>query len=202
VAHAAATIADRTDAHARLAVTLTGQKQAVVMRHIHDERRTARMNCIYYEKRLKQLQHWNLAVEILIALATSSGVAGLAFWKSDPGRIVWGGIAALAAIASAVKPLLGLSKRIEAAAELRQGYLQNFLAFNRLAMQIEGDGEVTAGHVAQHDRLADQVEALAKQDEINPRLRLLEAAQLQVAVEMPIETLWMPPAGRPDAAAT
>jgi hypothetical protein len=183
-------------------VTLTGQKQAVVMRHIHDERRTARMNCIYYEKRLKQLQRWNLAVEILIALATSSGVAGLAFWKTDPGRIVWGGIAALAAIASAVKPLLGLARRVEATTQLRQGYLQSFLGFNRLAVQIEGDGEVTAAHVAQHDRLADQLEALAKQDEIDPRLRLLQAAQLQVAAEMPIEALWMPSAGQPDAAAT
>jgi len=183
-------------------VTLTGQKQAVVMRHIHDERRTARMNCIYYEKRLKQLQRWNLAVEILIALATSSGVAGLAFWKSDPGRLIWGAVAALAAIASAVKPLLGLSKRVETTTQLRQGYLQSFLAFNRLALQIEGDGEVTAAHLAQHDKLADQLEALAKQDEIDPRLRLLRAAQLLVAAEMPIETLWMPPVAQPDPATT
>jgi hypothetical protein len=172
---------------------LPPERQRVAMQRIHDQHRTARMSCIYYEKRLKALQRQHLLLEIAIAVGTSSGVAGLAFWKGDIGRIIWGAIAAVAAITSAVKPLLGLPRRIEQMTQLRQGYQHTYFGFGKLARQVEENGELTAEDARRSEMLTDELEGVSKQDEIDPRMGLLKAAQEQVNRELPIERMWMPP---------
>ncbi len=174
---------------------LTIERQRLTMERIHDQHRIARINCIYYEKRLKGLQLRNLLLEILIAVGTSAGVAGLALWKSDAGRIAWGIVAVIAAITSAVKPLLGLPRQIEHLTQLRQGYQQSYFSLGKLARHIEENGELTAEDARRSELLTDEIESLAKQDEIDPRVRLLQVAQEQVERELPAERLWMPPCG-------
>jgi len=80
---------------------------------VYDEYRTARLNVRYYEYRLKRLQQHNFRIELVLAISVSSGVAGLWFWETLVGGIIWKIIITVAAFTAVVKPLIKLSERIQ-----------------------------------------------------------------------------------------
>ncbi len=64
---------------------------------LYDEYRTTRLNTLYYEKGLAALKHRNSCIEIFLALTASSGIAGLWFWETFTGGLIWKGILTIAA---------------------------------------------------------------------------------------------------------
>jgi hypothetical protein len=81
---------------------------------VYDRLCTARLNVKYYSARLDKYERWNFALEfVLLASAPSSAIAGLWFWNTNTGMLVWQGLSVIAAIAAVLKPLLGLTKRIK-----------------------------------------------------------------------------------------
>jgi len=80
---------------------------------VYDQYRTARLNVRYYQYGLKRLRRHNFRIELVLAISVSSGVAGLWFWETAVGGIVWKIFLTLAAFTAVVKPLLKLSDRIQ-----------------------------------------------------------------------------------------
>lgn len=93
-----------------------------VLEEVYDGYRTSRLNVLYYGRRLASLQRLNTSMEIAIALGTSGSFAALAFWKTQWGKVVFGGLTALSAFLSVIKPVLNLSKKIERVSKLWTGY--------------------------------------------------------------------------------
>jgi hypothetical protein len=80
---------------------------------VYDQYRTARLNVRYYEYKLEGLRRNNFRIELVLAISISSGVAGLWFWETLVGGIIWKIIVTLAAFTAVVKPLIKLSDRIQ-----------------------------------------------------------------------------------------
>lgn len=90
---------------------------------VYDLYRTARLNVKYYSARLNQFEKYNFTLELILLIsAPSSAIAGLWFWNTSGGEIVWKFLGVLAAIVAVLKPLLGLNRRIKAYEEVLAGY--------------------------------------------------------------------------------
>lgn len=85
---------------------------------LYDEYRTTRLNTLYYEKELAALKHRNSCIEIFLALTASSGIAGLWFWETFTGGLIWKGILTITAILAVVKPIVNLAAQIQQKSEL------------------------------------------------------------------------------------
>lgn len=90
---------------------------------VYDKLRTARLNVKYYSRRLKTLESQNFWIEfILLATAPSSAIAGLWFWETEYGKIIWPYLGIIAAITAVLKPILSLTKRIKEFESVLSGY--------------------------------------------------------------------------------
>lgn len=85
---------------------------------VYDELITVKANGYYIEGDLRWLKRCNLLSEVLVALATSSAVAGFWFWSLPPGQELWRIVGAVATIIAIAKPLLTLTDRIQSKTEL------------------------------------------------------------------------------------
>lgn len=90
---------------------------------VYDKLRTARLNVKYYTHELQTLKRWNLLIDVVLAATTStSAIAGLWFWKSVLGNIIWQYIGVLSAVMAVIKPILKLSDRIKDTQNIVSGY--------------------------------------------------------------------------------
>lgn len=90
---------------------------------VYDQLRTARFNEKILTHRLKRLILGNRILEIILAIsAPSSAIAGLWFWNTDTGQIVWRYFGIIAAIAALLKPILSIEQSIQKYEELLSGY--------------------------------------------------------------------------------
>lgn len=65
--------------------------------HVYDELRTAKLNVCYYRSRLAKVKRWHTARELLMAASGSVGVAGLWFFMTPTGEVLWKTLASVAA---------------------------------------------------------------------------------------------------------
>ena len=90
---------------------------------VYDLLRTARLNQLYYGRRLLTFERRNFWAEITIACTSStSAIAGFAFWKTTAGQPFWQGFLAVAAVAAIAKPFLNYAKKIKSYEELLIAY--------------------------------------------------------------------------------
>lgn len=85
---------------------------------LYNEYRTARLNKLYFGKQLTVLKRRNLRIDIFLAATASSGIAGLWFWGTFSGGIIWKGILTIAALLAVIKPLVNLAGQIQQMNEL------------------------------------------------------------------------------------
>ncbi len=81
---------------------------------VYDELRTAKLNVYYYASRLARARRWHTTRELIMALSGSTGVAGIWFFATEPGSIVWKGLATASALLavyhSVTRPSEGIRK--------------------------------------------------------------------------------------------
>src|SRR5215467_5935983 len=82
---------------------------------VYDRLRSARLNVKYYGRRLQFCERCTFSLEFLLAAtAPSSAVAGLWFWATELGHMVWQYAGIAAALAAVAKPPLNLTRKIKA----------------------------------------------------------------------------------------
>ena len=90
---------------------------------LYDKLRTTRLNVKYFGRRLQWHERINFWLEFtLLATAPTSAIAGLWFWQTDLGRVVWQVMGVAAAVVAVTKPLLSLTKRIKEYESILSGY--------------------------------------------------------------------------------
>src|SRR5688572_12095384 len=104
---------------------MTEQDRALLRRRLHqlyDEYRTAILNRKYYGHRLKIAKRQELVADLIVAIGTSSAVAGWTFWQTPRIATVWSVIGAAAALAAILKTALPLAQTVERYSKLYTGY--------------------------------------------------------------------------------
>lgn len=162
----------------------------------------SRMNAIYYELRLAEVQFLSFWMEISIAAtASGSGLASLLSNKSGPlgeaAQVVWPLVAILSAIAAIVRPIYSPGKKIETLTRQHQGYAANFFALQKLAFAIRQEGSISNEHRRRFDTFYDRhvqlsTDAKASEDEAAPKDKHRAKAEARTRLELPAEKFWWP----------
>jgi len=153
----------------------------------------SRMNAIYYERRLGQLQRHSFWMEIAIALAASgSGVGSLLQNNKLWGPEIWQTLALVAAVVAIIRPIYAPGKKIETFTRQQQGYLANFFNLEKLAFGIRQEGHVTGEHRRRYDTCYDRYVQLSTEDEPAPHQQCLVYAQRRTEQELPPAHFWWP----------
>ncbi|MCW5738165.1 MAG: hypothetical protein KIS73_28850 [Enhydrobacter sp.] len=159
---------------------------------ICDNYRLALLNALYCGKRRGQMENWNLAFEIVIAVGTVIS-AGLIAQKVDfvPSAMPPLFAMLIAAIA-ATKPVLRLAARGGKYAGQEGGFRGIYFDYRHLVEDIRLNGRVTQVSWQEHIRLRERYESLAVTGDPNPSMKLRTALREDVERQLPVESLRIP----------
>lgn len=161
---------------------------------VYDKLRTARLNVKYYSRRLDLLERKNFYIElVLLATAPSSAIAGLWFWDTTYGRLVWQYLGVVAAVAAVLKPLLGLTKRIKEVESVLSGYRTLEFDLMEIRALIEQKQKYDAVLQAEFKKALQREKALAgTTPETRENQNVKRKCDLEVRQELPPESFFVP----------
>ena len=155
--------------------------------------RTSRMSEMYYADRVKSLQRWTLALQVLIALfATSSPIAGWAFWSKANAKTFWAVFAGTAAVISVVSPFLKLDDKLKTATELATGYCLVTYDLKAVRDEVYGSRSLTAKASEMYEATLARTKELSTKAVEQPSVRVRSKFQTLVNREIPPSSLWIP----------
>jgi hypothetical protein len=162
---------------------------------VYDLRRTARLNLKYYQRLGEKLAAYIFWIELALAIAApSSAVAGLIFWKTDTGKLVWGILGAVAAVLSVAKPLLHLTDKIQNATEIHSAYAALEHDLDKLSAQIRHKKDYDQELQNQFLELIDKKGKIVAINDRNKQNRnLKKLCEAEVEGELPAEKFYIPP---------
>lgn len=159
---------------------------------VYNELRTARLNVLCYESQLKVLTILNTTIEYLLAILTSSSVAGFWFWKNETGEFIWKLLGVITVILAVGKPILNLGSKIKKKSEIVTAYRELDQGFLHLKIMINQAREYGTSQIKDLQILLKKKEEIVKkyQDIVNDRLK--NKCYKRVNEELPIETFYIP----------
>ena len=159
---------------------------------LHDHYRTALMNAKYYARRLEWYKAINTWADVVVALATSSGFAGLAIWKNPIGANFSSALLAASALVAALRPIFRLSDRIDRYGKLQYGYLELYYRIDALISEMRSMDHVTEEHRQKASELAERFRALELEGDAYQNPQKLLSIQDEVEQALPAAQLWLP----------
>ena len=162
------------------------------LKNLYDQYRTARMNREYYGCRLHSYQQINLIYEIVLALGTSSAVAGFYFWKTEAGKEMWAAFGVVVVILSVLKPVLQLSKKVERYSRLHAGYGALFYDLKGVVDDAREAGGLDPKMKELIDKAGVRYRELGVEDDPKASDKLLRKCQESVKRSTPPFQEWWP----------
>ncbi|MGR0482632.1 MAG: hypothetical protein ACTFAL_14850 [Candidatus Electronema sp. V4] len=161
---------------------------------VYDLYKTARLNVKYHAVRLREIERCNFAIELLLAItAPTSAITGLWLLKTDAGEALWKYIAALAAIAAVLKPLLRLSQRIKHLEQTLSGYRALEYDVEQIVNLIKSEGTYSKACKSMLDESQKKKKSLVcNPAENNQDKKLIERLYSEVNQELPMESFFVP----------
>ncbi|WP_300335085.1 hypothetical protein [Accumulibacter sp.] len=161
---------------------------------VYDLYKTARLNVKYHAARLGQVERDNFAIELLIAItAPTSAITGLWLLQTESGQVLWKYIAALAAIAAVVKPLLRLPQKIKSLEQTLSGYRALEYDVEQIVNRIKSEGAYSRACRSMLDEAQKKKKSLVcNPAENNQNKKLIERLYSEVNQELPMESFYVP----------
>lgn len=161
---------------------------------VYDLLRTARLNQLYYGRRLQTFERRNFWAEVIIASTSStSAIAGFAFWKTTAGQPLWQVFLAIAAVIAIAKPFLNYAKKIRKYEELLGAYTLIAHDLRDLRVDISQARDYEKSHQARFKtikaRLRSFVDKTPERVESSVTKKICEQ---QVISELPSDKFYIP----------
>lgn len=162
---------------------------------LYDKLRSTCLSCKYYGRQLAKVERQNFLLEIILAAsAPTSAIAGLFFWKTPTGALVWQGFGLLAAVVAVVKPLLHLPRRIKEYESQLSAYRTLDADLRDLRSQVEQRKRFDAPMQAEFKKLVQREKALiAKNPDPVESESVRRVCQEEVLRELPADRFYIPP---------
>jgi len=161
---------------------------------VYDLWRTCRLNVKYWSARMLRIRQQEFFLEYaLMATAPSSAVAGLVFWKTQWGGVVWTVLTTMTAFLAIAKPLLRLSDRLAQLQRVVTRYRMIECQLEALANDIRRENRYSDESVTAFKRLETQVSEVSKDEPVerfNERLR--QSLYDEVNRELPLASFCEP----------
>ena len=161
------------------------------MGYLYDTLREALRFKKYYAQELKRYQDWNLAGDIVIGVASSSALTNALVSKEVNWLLTVASGAS--AIASILKPILKLKRRIARFSNLQRKYLDLYQKLDRLSIDIKHTGTFLSEHEKRFTRLRDAFDRLGLQNEPVENDKKMRKIMDEIDEAIPHEKLWLPP---------
>jgi hypothetical protein len=145
-----------------------------------------------YEHEARRVERLNRAYEIFLAIGTSGTIAGWALWKDPSLANVWPVIGGVVAILSVVKPILGLSSKIERLTSITTHYASLHIDFQVLMFEIRRKQAFDDVERATYFKLLEKIKAVGPKDDPVISKKLHYKLFDEVNREIPPESLWSP----------
>lgn len=161
---------------------------------VYDKLRTARLNVKYLGRRLHHVESVNFWLELtLLATAPTSAVAGLWFWQSESGRLIWQYMGVIAAIVAVAKPLLALTKRIKEYENVLSGYRTLEYDLMEIKASIEQKHKYDAAMQVELKKALQREKSLvAKNPEARENSNVKRICEEEVRNELPPNCFFVP----------
>ena len=151
------------------------------------------MNSAYYAARLTSFRIYNKSYEIILAIGTSSAIAGWPFFQEwTVGKKIWAVFSALVTVLAVLKPILQLPRQIERYSKLHVGYTDLYYDLKKIVSEIEESRDITSERLVIREAAQKRFKDLALQDDTKPSARLLRKCFEKVKVAILVERLWYP----------
>jgi hypothetical protein len=155
--------------------------------------RSSRACDLYFGDVLDRASQTNFWFEIGLAATASGGtVAGLSFWQSSTGAIIWTGVGTIVAVAAWVKPFLKLDQKIKEYSKLQQAYREVNGSIRSLILGIRKDQRVSPNHWTWYTKINESMNKAAQQWPPKIDVQHLDRCKETVNKEEPADKLWMP----------
>lgn len=162
---------------------------------LYNSYRDAAMNRKYYGIRLGRTRRLAMALDVLVAVGTSSSVGGWVIWKDSAGAATWAVLSGIAAVIAVVKPLLKLTDKVERYSKLFVGHGEALYDLKAAVGAVAAAGDYPESLSRKVDGTIERFKRLAEHDDPQPHKRLLRLAYEEVKREIPVESLWIPESG-------
>ncbi|MGB8216620.1 MAG: hypothetical protein WCE94_04885 [Candidatus Methanoperedens sp.] len=160
---------------------------------VYDELRTVKLNVRYYESKLKNLSTKNAYTEYILAISTSSGVAGLWLWENTIGGYLWKGLGAFAILLALGKPIFNFTDKIKNSSEILGAYKALDHDFNKLKIRISQNGNYDKSMKEEFNTLLDKKGNIISKSTFEDRdIALIKKCTEQVNIELPAKSFFIP----------
>ncbi|HXI90810.1 MAG TPA: hypothetical protein VNO24_12405 [Blastocatellia bacterium] len=147
----------------------------------------------YYANRLTFFRRVNKIYEIVLAIGTSTAVAGWAVFQENPGKTFWAIFAGMITLLVILKPILQIPKDIEDYANLYTGYRALTVNLRAIVTKIRRQEGLTPQTVELFDSTLKQYDGLVLKDVATSNKRIIDQCKKEVSEEVPPGSLWYPP---------
>jgi hypothetical protein len=161
---------------------------------VYDFLRTARLNQLYYGRRLLTFERRNFWAEIVVASASStSAIAGFAFWKTTAGQPFWQIFLAVTAVVAIAKPFLNYAKKIKSYEELLIAYRLIAHDLRDLRLDISQARGYEKSHQARFKAIKERLRTFVdKSPERVEVAAVKKTCERQVLSELPNHQFYIP----------
>jgi len=161
---------------------------------VYDLHRTARLNVLYYEKKLARYELANTTLDVLVAvLAPSSAAAGFFFFKNDHGKEIWATLCAISSTIAIVKPFLRLAEKIKTIEKSLTAYRIMDYDLRALCKRIRSELDYTKQCKKAFDEIDERLKGLAvNAPNIGKDNKLRDKLFESVVVELPKTSFFIP----------
>jgi hypothetical protein len=166
-------------------------EQAEVLR-LHKLYRDCLLSQKYYAERLSTRKFWAFAMDLTMAIATSTALAGMAVMKTTIGANLFSLILSLSVIVSVIRPLLKLSESIDRYSKLHYAYAELALQIDSLVADMRRKNNFREEHSKMAADIWERYRNLTLQDDAAPNRKTLKKFQAEVNEAHPSTTLWLP----------
>lgn len=146
----------------------------------------------YYANRLTLYRRVNKIYEIVLAIGTSTVIAGWAVFQANPGKAFWSVFSGVITVLVILKPLLQISKDIEDYTNLRTGYRALVVNLRSIVTKIKRQAGLTMQTIELFDATQKQYEGLSLKEDVTPKPKILAKCKIEVAQDIPPGSLWYP----------
>jgi hypothetical protein len=166
---------------------------------VYDLQRIVALNSAYWTAKYIFLSRWNFLLEYsLLATAPTSAVAGLFFFQTTVGAIIWKYALAITAFLGVAKPLLQLSKKLEKLNEIVLGYRYLGYDLREIGNQIRRKKQYDSAVAKEFLQAQKKMQSISQQepiDRIDEKLR--DKCYAKVLEEFPTDNFFIPDDEKP-----
>ena len=163
--------------------------------NIYDQLKTARLNVLYYETKLQNVETTMTTSQIILAAAVpSSAIAGFQIWDFWLGEHAWAIFVSFSSFIAFIQPFLGLPKKAKKYSVLVDGYKTLFYDLQDIRHKIEEDKTYSTQHKKLFKTAKDRRKKLeVTETGIKIDKKLQKKYQVAVKEELPAKSFYLPP---------